>query len=104
MFTITYEDEFHRQWSGDYVYKTLKEAKEHLLSIGFISKVNIYERRNVGWIEYQKAYIEPKRVFNHNEKTIKEIRATINKRVKEGRFYLYPKEELEGIIKTLEES
>lgn len=64
MFAITFEDEVYNQWSCEYVFNNFEDAKNYLISQGFIEKNRIFERKNYNWSSYLKAYITPRKVYN----------------------------------------
>jgi hypothetical protein len=63
MFTITFEDEIHRQWECEFLFTTFKEAKKYLTDQDFVEKNRLYYRENYNWSKYLKAYIIPKKIY-----------------------------------------
>jgi hypothetical protein len=63
LLTITFENQWRKQWLCDYVFNDYETAKEFLLKRGFIEKNRIFERADFGWIELMRAYITPRKVY-----------------------------------------
>lgn len=63
MFSIVFENEVYDQWSCEYVFKSFVEAKLYLRSKGFIEKRGLFYREGYNWIEYTKAYISPRKIW-----------------------------------------
>ncbi|PGO60602.1 hypothetical protein CN981_08620 [Priestia megaterium] len=63
MFMITYENEVYRQWSDDYIFEDFDKAKAYLKGKGFIEDNRTFKRENYNWVTYQKAYIEPVKLY-----------------------------------------
>jgi hypothetical protein len=64
MFEITFEDEIHRRWSSEFIFRSLDEAKNYLLSKGFIERNRLFYREKYNWSIYLKAYIMSKKIYD----------------------------------------
>lgn len=58
MVIVVYEDEVYRRHIEEKGFKTVKEAEDFLHGKGFEGSNGVYERENVGWVLYEKAYIQ----------------------------------------------
>lgn len=67
MFEVTFEDELHRQWSSEFIFYNVEDAKEYLLDKGFIEKNRIFERKHYNWSVFLKAYISPKKIYDNKQ-------------------------------------
>lgn len=63
MFDITFEDEFNRQWSSEFVFYTYDDAKSYLLDRGFTENNRLFERGSYNWSKGLKAYISPLKIY-----------------------------------------
>ena len=63
MFTITFENQMHSQWSCDYVFESYDDAKTYLRANGFVLKQGLHVRSNYNWSAFTKAYITPRKVW-----------------------------------------
>lgn len=67
MFTITFENEVHQQWSCEYVFNSFEDAKDYLINHGYVVKNRLFERHNYNWNKFTKAYIEQRKIYNKGE-------------------------------------
>lgn len=63
MFEITFENDVHVQWSCEYIFETIDDAKEYLIKKGFVEQNRLYYSKHNQWLYDLKAYIEPKKVY-----------------------------------------
>ncbi len=70
MFAITYVDEIHSQWNDEYLFNKFEDAKQYLIDKGFIENNRVFEREELSWITYRKAYINPMKLYFTEENTL----------------------------------
>lgn len=63
MFMITYENEVYKKHQDDYIFGEFEDARKYLQEKGFVEKNRIFKRENYNWVKYQKAYIEPVKLY-----------------------------------------
>ena len=63
MFVIMFENEVHKQWSCEYIFNELSDAKKYLINQGFLEKNRLFIRENYRWSKYVKAYIAPRKLY-----------------------------------------
>lgn len=63
MYLITYENEKYKKFHDDYVFDSYDSAKNYLKQKGFVEDNRTFKRINYNWVAYQKAYIEPLKLY-----------------------------------------
>lgn len=63
MFTITFENETHNQWSCEYIFESYDDAKTYLKAEGFSPKQGLFVRNKLNWSGFKKAYITPRKMY-----------------------------------------
>ncbi|UUV46105.1 hypothetical protein [Bacillus phage vB_BanS-Thrax1] len=63
MFTITFENQTHNQWTCEYIFESYDDAKTYLKENGFTPKQGLFVRNNYSWSAFTKAYITPRKVW-----------------------------------------
>lgn len=63
MYTITFENAAHDQWTCEFLFETFGAAEDYLKEKSFYKKNGIFERENYNWSKKTKAYITPRKIY-----------------------------------------
>ncbi|AKQ08345.1 hypothetical protein PQE66_gp030 [Bacillus phage PBC2] len=63
MYTITFENQIHSQWTCEYIFESYDDAVSYLRVNGFTQKQGLFMRNNYNWSAFTKAYITPRKVW-----------------------------------------
>lgn len=63
MYTITFENQTHNQWTSKYIFESYHDARAYLISHGFNPKSGLFIRGKYNWSSFTKAYITPREVW-----------------------------------------
>ncbi|QOV08430.1 hypothetical protein Kirov_231 [Bacillus phage Kirov] len=63
MYTITFENQTHNQWTCQYIFEKHSDAVTYLRTNGFSPSQGLFVRKNFNWSVFTKAYIIPREVW-----------------------------------------